>query len=186
MNGVSPVFSSEHQLIICRIHIHILHIYRNAYKVDEVEVMQNHKVRHRECAFFCIYCIPRAGAAREPGPGCCCSARWCNPWAVIGNLCFRVLTCRMDAGAGRDSTWRRTAAAAAGAGGGGDDDARGRGGMESPVVPLELYDSARAKIEANLRWLFAKAYGIGKVTFVFFCIAAEALNFTESIHWINI
>lgn len=79
----------------------------------------------------------------------------------------------MDAGAGRDSTWRRTAAAAGGAGGGGDDDARGRGGMESPVVPLELYDSARAKIEANLRWLFAKAYDIGKVTFVLFC---------ESIH----
>lgn len=67
----------------------------------------------------------------------------------------------MDAGAGRDSTWRRTGAAA-----GGEDEARGRGGMESPVLPLELYDSARAKIEANLRWLFAKAYGIGKVTFV--------------------
>lgn len=30
------------------------------------------------------------------------------------------------------------------------------------VVPLELYDSARAKIAANLRWLFAKAYGIGE------------------------
>lgn len=73
----------------------------------------------------------------------------------------------MDAGAGRDSTWRRTTATAAAAGGGGgEDEARGRGGMESPVVPLELYDSARAKIEANLRWLFAKAYGIGKVTFV--------------------
>ncbi|MEQ2210211.1 Calmodulin-regulated spectrin-associated protein 1-B, partial [Xenoophorus captivus] len=28
------------------------------------------------------------------------------------------------------------------------------------VVPLEMYDSARAKIAANLRWLFAKAYGI--------------------------
>ncbi|XP_048875665.1 calmodulin-regulated spectrin-associated protein 1-B-like isoform X2 [Brienomyrus brachyistius] len=28
------------------------------------------------------------------------------------------------------------------------------------VVALELYDSARAKIDANLRWLFAKAYGI--------------------------
>ncbi|XP_030623227.1 calmodulin-regulated spectrin-associated protein 1a [Chanos chanos] len=27
------------------------------------------------------------------------------------------------------------------------------------ILPLELYDSARAKIEANLRWLFAKAYG---------------------------
>ncbi|KAI4905003.1 hypothetical protein NFI96_016458 [Prochilodus magdalenae] len=31
------------------------------------------------------------------------------------------------------------------------------GGLE--IVPLELYDSARAKIDANLRWLFAKAYG---------------------------
>lgn len=78
----------------------------------------------------------------------------------------------MDAGAGRDSTWRRTggaaaAPAAAGGGGGGEDDARGRGGMESSsVVSLELYDSARAKIEANLRWLFAKAYGIGKVSAV--------------------
>ncbi|MED6237939.1 hypothetical protein ATANTOWER_000165 [Ataeniobius toweri] len=33
--------------------------------------------------------------------------------------------------------------------------------MEAQVVPLELYDCARAKIEANLCWLFAKAYGIG-------------------------
>lgn len=31
------------------------------------------------------------------------------------------------------------------------------------IVPLEMYDSARAKIDANLRWLFAKAYGIGKI-----------------------
>ena len=30
------------------------------------------------------------------------------------------------------------------------------------VTPLDMYDSARAKIAANLRWLFAKAYGIGK------------------------
>lgn len=30
------------------------------------------------------------------------------------------------------------------------------------ITPLELYDSARAKIAANLRWLFAKAYGIGE------------------------
>ncbi|CAB1430770.1 unnamed protein product, partial [Pleuronectes platessa] len=35
--------------------------------------------------------------------------------------------------------------------------------MEAQIVPLELYDSARAKIEANLRWLFAKAYGIDNV-----------------------
>lgn len=34
------------------------------------------------------------------------------------------------------------------------------GGLE--IVPLEMYDSARAKIEANLRWLFAKAYGEGR------------------------
>lgn len=74
----------------------------------------------------------------------------------------------MEVSAGRDSTWRRAAAAATttdddeeDAGGGG----RG-GGMEAQVVPLELYDSARAKIDANLRWLFAKAYGIGKDFFV--------------------
>uniref|UniRef100_A0A8C2KMZ8 Calmodulin regulated spectrin-associated protein 1a n=1 Tax=Cyprinus carpio TaxID=7962 RepID=A0A8C2KMZ8_CYPCA len=41
------------------------------------------------------------------------------------------------------------------------------GGLE--IVPLEMYDSARAKIEANLRWLFAKAYGEGK------CISAIPL-----------
>ncbi|TMS08310.1 Neurogenic locus notch-like protein protein 1 [Larimichthys crocea] len=51
----------------------------------------------------------------------------------------------------------------AAAGGGGGDDAGGGGGgggggIEAQVVPLELYDSARAKIDANLRWLFAKAY----------------------------
>lgn len=68
-----------------------------------------------------------------------------------------------DVGAGRDSTWRRRAAAAAHD----DDDDGGGGGVEAQVVPLELYDSARAKIDANLRWLFAKAYGTGKVTFVF-------------------
>ncbi|KAM3600237.1 uncharacterized protein V6R79_019827 [Siganus canaliculatus] len=53
----------------------------------------------------------------------------------------------VEVSAGRDSTWRRAA-----------EDA-GAGGMEAQVVPLELYDSARAKIDANLRWLFAKAYG---------------------------
>lgn len=62
----------------------------------------------------------------------------------------------MEVSAGRDSTWRRAAAA---------DDVGG-GGMEAQVVPLELYDSARAKIDANLRWLFAKAYGIGKASSV--------------------
>lgn len=48
-----------------------------------------------------------------------------------------------------------------GAAGGGDGVPRRadsvEGGLE--IVPLELYDSARAKIDANLRWLFAKAYG---------------------------
>uniref|UniRef100_A0A8C6KVY5 Calmodulin regulated spectrin associated protein 1 n=1 Tax=Nothobranchius furzeri TaxID=105023 RepID=A0A8C6KVY5_NOTFU len=38
-----------------------------------------------------------------------------------------------------------------------------RGGMEAQVVPPELYDSAKAKIEANLCWLFAKAYGIDDI-----------------------
>ncbi|XP_044030259.1 calmodulin-regulated spectrin-associated protein 1-B-like isoform X2 [Siniperca chuatsi] len=57
----------------------------------------------------------------------------------------------VEVSAARDNTWRRAAAAA-------DDDAGG-GGMEAQVVPLELYDSARAKIDANLRWLFAKAHG---------------------------
>ncbi|KAI3362194.1 hypothetical protein L3Q82_012513 [Scortum barcoo] len=76
-------------------------------------------------------------------------------------VCVCVSACRMDVevSAGRDSTWRRAAAASsaedAGYGGGG-----GGGGMEAQVVPLELYDSARAKIDANLRWLFAKAYSI--------------------------
>uniref|UniRef100_A0A3B3WRR4 Calmodulin regulated spectrin-associated protein 1a n=1 Tax=Poecilia mexicana TaxID=48701 RepID=A0A3B3WRR4_9TELE len=45
-----------------------------------------------------------------------------------------------------------------------EDDGGGGGGgevgesMEAQVVQLKLYDCARAKIEANLRWLFAKAY----------------------------
>ncbi|KAM4532961.1 calmodulin-regulated spectrin-associated protein 1a isoform 2-T2 [Fundulus diaphanus] len=62
----------------------------------------------------------------------------------------------MDVSAGRDSTWRRRTAAAAAAE---EDEEEDGGGMEAQVVPLELYDCARAKIEANLRWLFAKAYG---------------------------
>lgn len=42
------------------------------------------------------------------------------------------------------------------------------------VVPLEMYDSARAKIAANLRWLFAKAYGIGKLfNFNSFCFTSS-------------
>ncbi|XP_014899082.1 calmodulin-regulated spectrin-associated protein 1a isoform X2 [Poecilia latipinna] len=73
----------------------------------------------------------------------------------------------MDVSAGRDSTWRRTAAAAD------DDDDEDDGGgggrgevgesMEAQVVQLKLYDCARAKIEANLRWLFAKAYGHNRI-----------------------
>lgn len=42
------------------------------------------------------------------------------------------------------------------------------------ITPLEMYDSARAKIAANLRWLFAKAYGIGKV----FCSTSLILIFS--------
>ncbi|XP_071322600.1 calmodulin-regulated spectrin-associated protein 1-B-like isoform X2 [Trachinotus anak] len=69
----------------------------------------------------------------------------------------------VEVSAGRDSTWRRAAAAAAAEDD--DDDAGGGrgGGIEAQVVPLELYDSARAKIDANLRWLFAKAYGIDNI-----------------------
>lgn len=37
------------------------------------------------------------------------------------------------------------------------------------IVPLEMYDSARAKIAANLRWLFAKAFGIGKFSLRMMC-----------------
>ncbi|CAN9504449.1 unnamed protein product [Ophioblennius macclurei] len=72
----------------------------------------------------------------------------------------------VEVSAGRDSTRRRAAAAAAAE----EDDDGGRGGggggggvLEAQVVPLELYDSARAKIDANLRWLFAKAYGIDQI-----------------------
>ncbi|CAL8249083.1 unnamed protein product [Merluccius merluccius] len=52
--------------------------------------------------------------------------------------------------AGGDSTCRKMDLAAV-----------AEGTME--VVPLEMYDSARAKIDANLRWLFAKAYGIDHI-----------------------
>uniref|UniRef100_A0A673ZV18 Calmodulin regulated spectrin-associated protein 1b n=1 Tax=Salmo trutta TaxID=8032 RepID=A0A673ZV18_SALTR len=50
--------------------------------------------------------------------------------------------------------------------GGGDGtrrnmDSAGEGTIE--IVPLEMYDSARAKIDANLRWLFAKAYSIDHI-----------------------
>uniref|UniRef100_A0A8C5ANI5 CKK domain-containing protein n=1 Tax=Gadus morhua TaxID=8049 RepID=A0A8C5ANI5_GADMO len=56
----------------------------------------------------------------------------------------------LDLCAGGDSTcWKMDLSAVA------------EGSIE--VVPLEMYDSARAKIDANLRWLFAKAYGIDHI-----------------------
>ncbi|XP_076014805.1 calmodulin-regulated spectrin-associated protein 1a [Genypterus blacodes] len=60
----------------------------------------------------------------------------------------------VEVSAARDSPWRR-----------GADPAQGDAGgvMEIQVVPLEHYDSARAKIDADLRWLFAKAYGIDHI-----------------------
>ncbi|KAM3611517.1 uncharacterized protein V6R79_019955 [Siganus canaliculatus] len=56
----------------------------------------------------------------------------------------------VDLCAGGDSTRRK-----------GDLPGVAEGTMD--VVPLEMYDSARAKIAANLRWLFAKAYGIENI-----------------------
>lgn len=53
----------------------------------------------------------------------------------------------MELGAGGDSSTRRKMEAT---------------GEAVEITPLEMYDSARAKIAANLRWLFAKAYGIGE------------------------
>ncbi|XP_063051102.1 calmodulin-regulated spectrin-associated protein 1-B isoform X2 [Engraulis encrasicolus] len=53
----------------------------------------------------------------------------------------------MDLGAGGDSARRKMDLT----------------GEVTEVVPLEMYDSARAKIAANLRWLFAKAYGIDNI-----------------------
>lgn len=55
----------------------------------------------------------------------------------------------LDVCAGGNSTKGKAGSAHAGEGG------------AMAIVPLELYDSARAKIDANLRWLLAKAYGIG-------------------------
>lgn len=54
----------------------------------------------------------------------------------------------VDVGAGGESGRRKM-------------DALGDSAVE--IVPLELYDSARAKIAANLQWICAKAYGIGEV-----------------------
>ncbi|KAL6465463.1 hypothetical protein MHYP_G00255960 [Metynnis hypsauchen] len=53
----------------------------------------------------------------------------------------------VDLGAGGDSTRRKMDTT----------------GEALEVTPLEMYDSARAKIAANLRWLFAKAYGIDHI-----------------------
>ncbi|KAJ3605378.1 hypothetical protein NHX12_027425 [Muraenolepis orangiensis] len=50
----------------------------------------------------------------------------------------------MDACAGRDGTWRTAGVADT---------------MDIDIVPNSFYDPAKAKIYANLRWLFAKAYG---------------------------
>ncbi|XP_048045293.1 calmodulin-regulated spectrin-associated protein 1-B isoform X3 [Megalobrama amblycephala] len=55
--------------------------------------------------------------------------------------------CRMDAELGADCARRKMEAA----------------GEALEIVPLEMYDSARAKIAANLRWLFAKAFGIDHI-----------------------
>ncbi|OXB76360.1 UNVERIFIED_CONTAM: hypothetical protein H355_006771 [Colinus virginianus] len=54
----------------------------------------------------------------------------------------------VDVGAGGESGRRKM-------------DALGDSAVE--IVPLELYDSARAKIAANLQWICAKAYGIDNV-----------------------
>ncbi|XP_041642792.1 calmodulin-regulated spectrin-associated protein 1-B isoform X3 [Cheilinus undulatus] len=56
----------------------------------------------------------------------------------------------VDLCAGGDSTRRKV-------------DLTGAAEGTMDVVPLEMYDSARAKIAANLRWLFAKAYGIDHI-----------------------
>ncbi|XP_029294906.1 LOW QUALITY PROTEIN: calmodulin-regulated spectrin-associated protein 1-B [Cottoperca gobio] len=56
----------------------------------------------------------------------------------------------VDLCAGGDSTRRKV-------------DLAGVSEVTMDVVPLEMYDSARAKIAANLRWLFAKAYGIDHI-----------------------
>ncbi|XP_035385819.1 calmodulin-regulated spectrin-associated protein 1-B isoform X9 [Electrophorus electricus] len=53
----------------------------------------------------------------------------------------------VDLGAGADSTLRKMEATV----------------EPMEIIPLEMYDSARAKIAANLRWLFAKAYGIDHI-----------------------
>uniref|UniRef100_A0A3Q0SCA3 Uncharacterized protein n=1 Tax=Amphilophus citrinellus TaxID=61819 RepID=A0A3Q0SCA3_AMPCI len=53
-------------------------------------------------------------------------------------------------------------------------------GMEAQVVPLELYDSARAKIDANLRWLFAKG-----VSYLRPSVSWDTLQLPCDFSWIN-
>lgn len=60
-----------------------------------------------------------------------------------------LLRMAVELGAGGDSTRRKV-------------DFPGVAESTIDVTPLEMYDSARAKIAANLRWLFAKAYGNGE------------------------
>ncbi|XP_078082406.1 calmodulin-regulated spectrin-associated protein 1-B isoform X2 [Mustelus asterias] len=56
-----------------------------------------------------------------------------------------------------------------GCGASGDSSSSGRKMLElsdsdcAEIVPLELYDSSRAKIAANLAWIFSKAYGIDNI-----------------------
>lgn len=68
---------------------------------------------------------------------------------TITSYLFLFLRMDVDLCAGGDTTRRKV-------------DMAGVAEGTMDVVPLEMYDSARAKIAANLRWLFAKAYGIGK------------------------
>lgn len=56
------------------------------------------------------------------------------------------------------------------------------------IVPLELYDSARAKIAANLQWICAKAYGIGKIasiekSFLVWFLLFLSPPFQKSLNW---
>lgn len=73
----------------------------------------------------------------------------------------------VDVGAGGESGRRKM-------------DALGDSAVE--IVPLELYDSARAKIAANLQWICAKAYGIGEVAAGFVLRLAAPLPCQE---WLN-
>lgn len=99
---------------------------------------------------------------------------------IFAHSNVRVCPYRMDveANAGRDSTWR-------GAGQPGDAGGGDGGGTEVQVVPLELYDSARAKIAANLCWLFAKAYGIGKAYSVFYFSSNYVIFWGCLLHLFN-